>query len=112
MRGRLGDEMSSERKERGEEAQQGEESKQIVSLKGNGVSEKTERNVNNNDTKCILHAFRAFEFYCFRNISPIILPQVGSSYVPWVLYSAILVFSSPLFISSEAQRLRKFQARC
>jgi len=29
-----------------------------------------------------LHAFRAFEFYSFHNISPFIFPQVGSFYVP------------------------------
>ena len=45
------------------------------------------------------------------NVSYFIL-QVGSFYVPWVLYSAILVFYSPLFTSSEAQRLREFQAKC
>ena len=60
----------------------------------------------------LLHVFWTFECYCFHNISPFILPQVGSFYVPWVLYFVVLLFSSPSFILSEAQRLREFQARC
>jgi hypothetical protein len=45
------------RKERGEEGQQGEENKQIESFKGNVVREKAEKNANNNDTKCITTRF-------------------------------------------------------
>jgi hypothetical protein len=99
------------RKERGEEGQQGEENKQIVSLKVNVVREKADRNANNNDTECIFYARLRNSIFIHFIVSHFIL-QVGSFYVPWVLYSAILVFYSPLFISSEAQRLKEFQARC
>lgn len=50
--------MSSEpKKERERKGQQGEENKQIVSLKGKVVRVKAERNANNSDTKCTFTRF-------------------------------------------------------